>query len=203
LRVGVVGLGAGTLAAYGRRQDSFCFYEIDPAIKRISFGPKATFTFLNQSAAKVNVVLGDARVSLEREAAAGDFQKFDILILDAFSSDSVPVHLLTEEAVRLYLRHLRGPESVIAFHITNRILDLSPVLRGMSRAFHLDLAIVKTDDGDVSYACQWGFLSQDHSVLHFRELEQHLEPALSDPPVVLWTDDYSNLFSLVKTKAWW
>jgi len=203
LRVGVVGLGAGTLAAYGRRQDNFWFYEIDPIIKRISYGPEATFTFLNQSAAKVDVVLGDARVSLEREAAAGDFQKFDILILDAFSSDSVPVHLLTEEAVQLYLRHLRGPESVIAFHITNRILDLSPVLRGMSRALHLDLALVKTDDGDVSYACRWGFLSQSHSVLHFRELEQHLEPALSNPPVVLWTDDYSNLFSLVKPKAWW
>jgi hypothetical protein len=203
LRVGVVGLGAGTLAAYGRRQDNFSFYEIDPIIKRISYGPEATFTFLNQSAAKVDVVLGDARVSLEREAAAGEFQRFDILILDAFSSDSVPVHLLTQEAVQLYLRHLRGPESVIAFHITNRILDLSPVLRGMSRALHLDLALVKTDDGDVSYACRWGFLSQDHSVLHFRELEQHLEPALSDPPVVLWTDDYSNLFSLVKPKAWW
>lgn len=203
LRIGVVGLGTGTLAAYGRRQDFFRFYEIDPAIEKISYGPGATFTFLNKTAAKVDVVLGDARVSLEREAAAGDFQKFDVLVLDAFSSDSVPVHLLTKEAAQLYLRHLRSPESVIAFHITNRILDLSPVVRGLSRELHLDLAIVRTDDGPVSYACRWAFLSQDHSALHFPELEPLIEPASSDAAAIPWTDDYSNLFRLVKKPAWW
>jgi len=203
LRVGVVGLGTGTLASYGRKQDYLRFYEIDPAIKKISYGPGATFTFLNNTAAKVDVVLGDARVSLEREAVSGNSQKLDVLILDAFSSDAVPVHLLTQEAVQLYLRRLRGPESVLAFHITNRILDLSPVMQGLSRELHLDLAIVRTGDGPVSYACRWAFLSQDHSALHFPELEQLIEPALSAAPAVLWTDDYSNLFSLVKKQAWW
>lgn len=203
LRIGVVGLGTGTLAAYGRRQDFFRFFEIDPAIEKISYGPGATFTYLNKTAAKADVVLGDARVSLEREAAAGDLQKFDVLVLDAFSSDSVPVHLLTEEAARLYLRHLRAPESVIAFHITNRILDLSPVVRGLSRELHLDLVIVKTGEGPVTYACRWAFLSQDHSALHFPELEQFTETASSDGPAIPWTDDYSNVFRLVKKPAWW
>jgi hypothetical protein len=203
LRMGVVGLGTGTLAAYGHRQDYFRFYEIDPAIKKISYGPGATFTFLNKTVARVDVVLGDARVSLEREADAGDFQKFDVLVLDAFSSDSVPVHLLTKEATQLYLRHLRGPKSVIAFHITNRILDLGPVMRGLSRELHLNLAIVRTYDGTVSYACRWAFLSQDPSALYFPEMEQAIEPVLSDERVVSWTDDYSDLFSLVKKPAWW
>jgi spermidine synthase len=119
LRVGLVGLGAGTLAAYGQAGDYLRFYEINPDVLQLANSP---FTYLANCRGQVDVVLGDARVSLEREAAAGDFQRFDVLVLDAFSSDSVPVHLLTKEAAQLYLRHLRGPGSVIAFHITNRIL---------------------------------------------------------------------------------
>jgi hypothetical protein len=203
LRVGVVGLGTGTLASYGRLQDYFCFYEIDPAIRQISYGPKATFTYLNDTPARVSVVLGDARVSLEREAERGDFRRFDVIVLDAFNSDSVPVHLLTREAVQLYLGHLRGPESVIAFHMSNRILDLSPVMIGLSRALNLDLVIAHTPDGALSYDCRWAFLSQDRSILHFPALKEHLEPASPEMSGVIWTDDYSNLLKLVRKQKWW
>jgi hypothetical protein len=203
LRVGAVGLGTGTLAAYGRLQEYFCFYEIDPAIRQIAYGPKAIFTYLNDTPAKVSVVLGDARMSLEREAERGDLRRYDILVLDAFNGDSVPVHLLTREAAQLYLRHLRGPESVIAFHMSSRILDLSPVVIGLSRALNLDLVIAHTPNGAVSYDCRWAFLSQDRSVFHFPALQEHLEPTSPDVSGVLWTDDYSNLLKLVRKQKWW
>jgi hypothetical protein len=203
LRVGVVGLGTGTLAAYGRSQDYFCFYEIDPAIRQISYGPNAMFTYLNDSPARVSVVLGDARVSLEREAERGDLRRFDVIVLDAFNSDSVPVHLLTREAVQLYLRHLRGPASVIAFHMSNRILDLRPVVIGLSRALNLDSVIAHTPDGALSFDCRWAFLSQDRSILHFPALKEHLELAPPEMSGVLWTDDYSNILKLVRKQKWW
>jgi hypothetical protein len=203
LRVGVVGLGTGTLAAYGNARDYFCFYEIDPAIKKISFGPHAVFTYLNDTPSRVSVELGDARVSLEREAGRGNFRRFDILVLDAFNSDSVPVHLLTREATQLYLRHLRGPQSVIAFHLSSRILDLRPVMAGLSRALNLDLVITHTPDGPLSYDCWWGFLSRDRSILHFPALEKHQEPSSPEVSGALWTDDYSNLLKVVSKQKWW
>ena len=117
------------------------------AIRQISYGPKAALTYLNDTPAKVSVVLGDARVSLEREAERGDFRRYDILVMDAFNSDTVPVHLLTRKAVQPYLRHLRGPDSVIAFHMSSRILDLSLVVIGLSRALNLDFVTAHTPDG--------------------------------------------------------
>jgi hypothetical protein len=203
LRIGVVGLGVGTLAAYGRPVDYYAFYEIDPAIARIAQGPQASFTFLKNSAAKVEVVLGDGRLSLEREAARGEFRKFDVLVLDAFNSDSIPVHLMTREAMQLYLRHLRGQDSVVAFHISNKILDLTPVLQGLSKEFHLALVLVNSKDGPVTSSSRWGLLSRNPEALRFPKLERRAEPPLAGAPSVLWTDDYSNLFRIVKKHAWW
>jgi hypothetical protein len=203
LRVGIVGLGVGTLAAYGRVQDYYRFYEIDPAILRLSEGDQPRFSFLKITAAKVDVVLGDARQSLAREAALGEFQKFDVLVLDAFSSDSIPIHLLTREAMQLYLRHMRGPESVIAFHISNRILDLAPVLRRLSRDFNLDLVIYDSPSGPVSSAATWGMLCRDNKLLHFPKLERRARSNIADAPTIVWTDGFSNLFRLVKKGAWW
>jgi spermidine synthase len=137
LRVGVVGMGAGTLAAYGQAGDSYRFYEIDPEIAGLSEGVNPTFTFLQGSAAHSEVRIGDARVLLQDEASHGDFQKFDVLAVDAFSGDAVPVHLVTREAMALYLRHLRGSESVVAFHLTNRSLDLLPVVEALRRDYNL------------------------------------------------------------------
>jgi len=201
LRVGVVGLGVGTLAAYGRPGDYYCFYEIDPAVVHISQGPQATFTFLKKSPASVEVVLGDARLSMEREALQGDLRKFDVLILDAFNSDSIPVHLMTREAMQIYLRHLRDQDSVIAFHISNRVLDLVPVLRGLSREFNLALVMVLSNDQDtVSY---WGLLSRNPAALQSGRLKTLAERPKEETPSVLWTDDNNNLFHLVKKDAWW
>lgn len=199
LRVGIVGLGVGTLATYGRPEDYYCFYEIDPAIVRIAQGPQANFTFLNKSAANVEVVLGDGRLSLEREAARGELRKFDVLVLDAFNNDSIPVHLMTREAMQLYLRHLRGPDSVVAFHISNQILDLVPVLKGLSREFGLALVFVDSKNDPVTTISRWGLLSRNPGAL--RIPRAGTLPAAS--PSVLWTDDYSNLFRLVKKDAWW
>src|SRR5262249_8736150 len=112
LRVGMVGLGAGTLAAYGHPGDYFRFYEIDPAVAALSQGLSPMFTFLQSSQAHTEIVMGDARIVMQEEVARGDLQKFDVLVVDAFSSDSIPVHLVTREAMDLYLRQLRGPDSV-------------------------------------------------------------------------------------------
>src|SRR5205807_5602010 len=131
LRVGVVGLGAGTLAAYGRTGDVFRFYDINSDVVELA---RSEFTFLKDSRAKVEVALGDARLSLEREPA----QNFDVLALDAFSSDAIPVHLLTVEAFKTYLRHLK-PDGVLAVHISNRYLDLVPVVQQAAR--HLSLEV--------------------------------------------------------------
>src|ERR1700730_12176018 len=130
-------MGAATLASYGHSGDYFRFYEIDPQVVDLSVPRKPMFTFLQVSPATIDIALGDARLSLEDEAAQGHLQNFDVLVLDAFSSDSIPVHLLTTEAMALYLRHLSGPDAVLAFHLTNRALDLSPVVEVYSRKYNL------------------------------------------------------------------
>lgn len=201
LRVGVIGLGVGTLAAYGRPGDFYCFYEIDPAIAKVANDPRGPFTFLKNSPAEIEIVLGDGRLSLEREASLAKFRNFDVLVVDAFSSDSIPVHLLTREAMEIYLKHLRGPESVLAFHISNRILDLVPVLLGLKSEFGLSLLIADTEEGPVTSSCRWGLFSREAYSLHLPRLERRARnfPELSP---LLWTDDYSNLFRVVKRGAW-
>src|SRR5262249_55601895 len=134
--VGMVGLGVGTLAAYGRPGDRFRFYEINPDVIRLA---EEHFTFLKDSQAEIDMVVGDARLSLERESP----QNFDLLVLDAFRSDAVPAHLLTEEAFAIYLKHLR-PEGVLAFHVTNRHLDLEPVIRGAAQRFDLHAVKIRS-----------------------------------------------------------
>jgi spermidine synthase len=123
VRIGVVGLGVGTLSAYGRAGDAIRFYELDPDVLKLA---RSHFGYLNASPATLEFALGDARLSLERELAQGKPQKFDVLAIDAFSSDSIPVHLITREAIRLYMQHL-APAGVLAIHISNRFLDLKPV----------------------------------------------------------------------------
>jgi hypothetical protein len=220
LRLGAVGLGAGTVAAYALPGDYVRFYEINPEVIRLARGPGARFTFLNDSSAQIDVVPGDARISMERELAAGQPQKFDVLVLDAFNSDSIPVHLLTREAMGIYLRHLRGPGSVLAFHTSNYSLDLRQVLYGLAAEYRLHIVRVVLDDErvDMGYPSDWLLMCADEKPLveglPSAELTNH-HVALMDGatllsgsrtwvllplagPPVLWTDDYSNPLQLLR-----
>jgi len=191
-RVGVVGLGAGTLAAYGRTGDVFRFYDINPQVVELAH---SEFSFLKDSPARVEMQLGDARLSLERESA----QNFDVLVLDAFSSDAIPVHLLTAEAVGVYLRQLR-PGGVLAIHISNRYLDLVPVVQQVARHLSLELRQVENDDDDDAgvYRSDWMLLSNSPAAFEGRLLREAARRIDADPRVRLWTDDYSDLYRILK-----
>jgi SAM-dependent methyltransferase len=191
IRVGVIGLGTGTLAAYGRPGDYYRFYEINPLVLRLAH---TEFTFLGDSKAKVDVAMGDARLSLERESP----ENFDVLAVDAFSSDSIPVHLLTLQAMLLYFRHLR-PDGVLAVHISNRYLDLEPVLAGETRATGKLARVVDTEDDDTQdvFGATWVLVTSPASGFRGEELTNSTAIE-SKKTVRLWTDDYSNLFRILK-----
>lgn len=193
-RLGVLGLGVGTLAAYGRPGDRIHFYEIDRAVVGAA---RDYFTFLGDSAARVEVRIGDGRLSLAREPSHG----FDLLVLDAFASDSVPVHLITAEAFAVYLRHL-APDGILAANASNRHLDVDRVLAGSARFHRLGFGVVETP-ANVARG-----LSQARWLLMARQ-PQRLRPLLEDVPPgrdlglpVLWTDARSNLLQVVRPPHW-
>ncbi len=196
IRVGVIGLGTGTIAAYGRDGDYYRYYEINPLVPRISQGQQ--FTFLTDCKARHEIAMGDARLSLERELARGQAENFDVLAVDAFSSDSIPVHLLTEEAMELYFRHLR-PNGILAVHISNRYLDLEPVLAGEAAATGKLARVVDTDDDDSQdvFGATWVLLTSPASGFD-EDVTGHSAPIETKRKVRLWTDDYSNLFQILK-----
>jgi hypothetical protein len=187
-RIGVVGLGVGTLAAYGRRGDLFRFYEINPAVIEIA---SRYFHFLDQSEARTEVIAGDGRLALEREPAGS----FDVLVLDAFADDSIPVHLMTKEAFQLYFRLLRR-DGVLAIHLTNRYVDLAPVVEGLAQALHKDVAIVHSagqPPGEPILAADWAVMAVQAGGLNRFGLV-----ATQGAKTRLWTDDYSNLLQVLK-----
>ena len=197
-RIGVIGLGAGTLAAYGRLGDTVRFYELNPQVIAYSEGTDPYFTFLRDSAAKIETVLGDARLSLERELAEKRPQNFDVLVIDAFSSDAIPTHLLTSEALDVYLKHLRGPNPILAFHVSNKVLDLRYVLATL--AAQKQLAVVrlnKKDSSDSAERSDWVMLSRNPQALQLKAFEGHIAPMPKPDQRMLWTDDYSNLFRVL------
>ncbi len=191
IRVGVIGLGTGTISAYGRAGDYYRFYEINPLVPRLA---RSEFHFVGDSKARVEIAMGDARLSLEREAP----ENFDVLAVDAFSSDSIPVHLLTRQAMDLYFRHLK-PDGILAVHISNRYLDLQPVLRGETQATGKLARVVDTDDDESQdvFGATWvlvvspaagfskGILDASREVEKLRNVR-------------LWTDDFSNLYQILK-----
>jgi hypothetical protein len=197
-RIGVVGLGVGTLATYVRTGDSLRYYEINGEVVRLSTGARPYFTYIQHCAAHVDVVLGDARISLERELEQHLSQDFDVLAIDAFSSDSIPVHLLTKEAMSLYLRHLRMPDGIVAIHVSNRYLDLKPVVWGLADHFGLASAYVDTDAQDEGvWGSSWILLARNPGVLLQPEIAMATTPR-NTAPVRLWTDDFSNLLQILK-----
>ena len=191
LRVGVVGLGTGTLALFGRPGDIYRFYEINPQVVDVA---NREFTFLGDSGAKIEHVLGDARLSMEREP----LQNYDLLVIDAFSSDSIPVHLITREALAVYLRHVK-PGGVIAFHVTNRFLHLAPVVKRIAGEHDLHVALIADDAEDSDLArTDWALVTRDQALLERPEIAQYVSEIESIPGLRVWTDDFNNLFQILK-----
>ena len=191
--VGVVGLGTGTLAAYGRPGDTFRFYEINPQVQQLA---ETWFSFLKNSRARVDVVLGDARLSLENDHGG----RFDFLAIDAFSSDAIPVHLLTREAFTIYLDHLK-PNGVIAVHISNRHVNLYPVVEAAAQSLGLPMVCIDWHVRPMpawDEPSRWILLSRDRQFLGSAPIRM---AATGRPPntphPVLWTDDYASLFSVI------
>jgi hypothetical protein len=200
LRVGVLGLGIGTVSAYGQPGDVYRFYEINPQVIRLAEGEGGYFSFLKDSQAQVEVVEGDARLSIERELSTGEALPYDVLVLDVFSSDSIPVHLLDAESFDLYLKYL-APGGILAVHISNRSLDLLPVVWTLADHYQLDRVVIQdtAPDAPGAYPSLWVLLSRDASLLQIPAIAGHalpMEEYVSHVP--LWTDDYSNLFQILK-----
>ena len=199
LNLGVIGLGTGTLAAYGRPGDRYRFYEINPGIIDLAEGKGGLFSFLGDSAAAVTVVAGDARVALEQELAAGQANRFDVLAVDAFSSDSIPIHLLTMEAFDVYLAHLQ-PQGVLAIHISNRYLDLQPLVGALAAAHGLQAVVVASPSEDTgTYAAVWVLATRSEEFLALKAVKDRSKPLEASPvPVRPWRDDYSNLVQFLR-----
>jgi len=192
---GVIGLGVGTLASYAHQGDTVRFYEINPQIEDIA---RADFTFLSDCEGDETVVLGDARITLEQELTSGHGKQFDILFVDAFSGDSIPIHLLTREAFDVYFQHLRK-DGVLAVHITNLHLDLSDTVRTLAREFGLKNIQIEHDPASewANYS-RWIMITRNQQVLDNIAKAGRVTPWQSEVfREILWTDDYCNLFSVI------
>ena len=200
MRIGVVGLGAGTIASYCRKGDSICFYEINPDVLRFS---GKHFSYLRDCAGTVDLTLGDARISLEREKERGERRQFDVLGIDAFSGDAIPVHLLTKECFELYQYHLK-PDGILAFHISSRYFDLAPVIRSLTalepevrrRAV---MVAARSNQSQGVDSSDWVLITSNERFLESNEVRRAIQPwTAEDRPPLLWTDDYSNLLHLLR-----
>ncbi|HTZ97571.1 MAG TPA: fused MFS/spermidine synthase [Terriglobales bacterium] len=189
VKVGVIGLGAGTIAAYGRPGDDYTFYEINPLVIEVA---NNEFSFLRQSRAQVNVVLGDARLSLEK----GPSQQFDVLAVDAFSSDAIPIHLLTREAFQLYARQTKST-GLIAVHVSNKYLDLEPVVAAAATTLGRRAVLIDSppDEAQEIYRASWILVGSD-SVLNRPEFPSWW--SVKGTSKDLWTDDYSSVLQTFK-----
>jgi hypothetical protein len=195
--VGAIGLGAGTIAAYGRSGDRFTFYEIDPAVARIASNPRY-FTFLHDSKADIRTVIGDGRLRI----AEAPRDAYDLIVLDAFSSDAVPVHLLTREAVELYLSKLR-PGGLLAFHISSNYLDLKPVIAGIAGA--LDCSALTQEHRPTTSQERmgadrsiWVLVAPDARSFARLKSDRRWKPLDESAGTTVWTDQFSNILSVAK-----
>ena len=198
-KLGILGLGVGTIASYAHSGDDVRIYEIDPLVMAVAGNDGRYFNFVRDCEGRVSIVPGDARVSLERELALEGSQKFDLLALDAFSGDAIPIHLLTEEAFRLYGAHLRDDSSILALHVTNGRFNLEPVVAASARRLGFN-AIVVDSDGDRDHwpePSTWILLARDKTVFDQPSIQaSHHRPLGAEE--VLFTDRYSNLFRVLK-----
>ena len=191
IRYGVIGLGTGTLATYARKGDYCRIYDINPLVMDIA---RSQFTFVPESPAKVDTVLGDARLSLERDPT----QNFDVLAVDAFSSDSIPIHLLTREAFLVYWRQLK-PDGVLAVHVSNRYLNLEPIVHLAAESMGKHTAFISSEEDTASdvFTSDWVLVTSRPGFLENEPIKSARSEPSSRPHIRMWTDDYSNLWQIV------
>ncbi|MEK9176688.1 MAG: fused MFS/spermidine synthase [Patescibacteria group bacterium] len=201
MSIGVIGLGSGTLAAYCEKNDRFVFYEIDERIERVA---REYFTYVAHCP-QAEVRLGDARVRLEAELGRNMPGMFDVLVIDAFSDDTVPVHLLTREAFELYLAHVRSPESILAVHVSNRYLDLGSVVLRLAKALGMASATILGTGEEGRARVKWILLAENPKALASATIKSGARELPSVRDVRPWTDDYANVFSVLNlpTLVWW
>jgi len=198
-RIAVVGLGAGTMACYAKPGQHWTFYEIDPLIERIARNPQY-FTYLEDCPVKVEVVLGDARLSL----AKAPHQHYDLIAIDAFNSDTIPVHLITQEAIHLYLAKL-AESGILVFHISNKFLDLKPVLGNLGKeaglvGFFRDMPVKEAEAKAEKHPSTWAVMARHQTDMHKLAMDYSWEPLRGGLGVGIWTDDFSNILSVIKWK---
>jgi hypothetical protein len=190
--IGVIGLGAGTLAAYGQRGDRIRFYEINPAVEPIA---RNVFTYIRDSGAQTSIVSGDARTSLAHEKSQG----FDVLVIDAFSGDAIPLHLLTKQAIALYRNHL-APGGILAFHISNRHVDLEAPISLLAKAAGMKAVCIATiaNDQRDEFTATWILLSENEDFFAQPEVARRARPPIEKPGMQPWTDDFSSLLPVLQ-----
>ncbi|WP_428307577.1 spermidine synthase [Lacipirellula sp.] len=195
-RVGIIGLGVGTLAAYAEPGETFRFYDVNPLVLdwAVNF-----FKYLREASergATIDLIEGDARIAMENEPP----QNFDVLVLDAFNGDSIPAHLLTLEAFELYLKHLKEPDGFLAVHVSSLHLDLVPVVKAAAEKFNLHGAIIEVppDDTPAGAGCTWVLLSRQPNPFADLDVAIPFGEGAGAVPSVIWTDDYSSLLDVLK-----
>lgn len=191
--IGIVGLGVGTLSIYGKPTDTIRFYEINPEVERLA---RKYFTYLSASPSEIEIALGDARMTLDRESP----QNYDVLVIDAFSSDAVPIHLLTQEAFEIYLKHL-AKEGILAFHISTMHLDLNSVIQKLGEHNQLITLSIENDEvvGLGALASEWILLSRSTDIQHIPSFQRYAGISPRDlSEIDLWTDDKVNLLEILK-----
>jgi spermidine synthase len=187
MKVGIIGLGAGAVTVYARKEDHWRLYEINPMVPEIA---RRWFTYLGDSPAKMEVVLGDGRLAIEREPAQG----YDLLAMDAFTSDAVPAHLITSEAFTAYERHLK-PDGILAVHVSNRFLDLAPVIKALADKHGFHGVIVYETTPTVS---DWILLSKDRKALEHPKIKEAAQALPSRAGMAPWTDDFHNIVQVLR-----
>jgi hypothetical protein len=196
MKMAVIGLGAGVLADYGRNADQIDFYEINPNVNRFA---NTYFDYLPNSVAKTDVILGDGRLSLESELRQLGSKQLDLLVIDAFSSDAIPTHLITLEAFHLYWQHLRE-NGLLVMHITNNHIDLKPVISALADDLNKHVQIFKSYSNDLgNYASEWLVISDNLEFINLTESKRNsTKLVIAEGDKILWTDDFNNLLSVIK-----
>ncbi|MEO0415531.1 MAG: fused MFS/spermidine synthase, partial [Verrucomicrobiota bacterium] len=196
VKAGIIGLGVGSLAVHAKKNDTFRFYEINPEVENLA---REHFTFLEDCRGKETVIIGDARTSLENELRNGENQAFDLLFVDAFSGDSIPIHLVTEESFQLYFDHIKD-DGALVVHITNLHIDLSDPVRRLAEKFGYEAMLI-TDDPDWDshlMFSEWVVVTKNPEIIKNLEDGNHInEWYREEPKPIDWTDDYSNLLQVL------